>query len=520
MLEEATNDQSSKKRGHKPKSQESKKPAAPKTVQGERIGKDEMNLAEHPFATLWATADRHTVIRHEWEARHPVTGRTLKAFWRVEGSPEMGLPTPSDERVYLVLMEITREAGFDNQRIGFVQRDLLQRLSWPTDAPHYQMLKDAFARLKGVDITTENAFWNPRAKCFSTQGFSIIDSYEILNETSGPKPERSQPGRGPRSWFKWSDAMFESFQNSNIRSLDLSQALSLKRPLSLRLFRYLDKKTNGERATFEIGLRDLCEQRLNMVVEGRPNTKLKAGLRPAHDELIACGFLQAVSFAAMKTRQGEKICYIFPPADALPPAAQHSLPEPEDTSVPEQVAAPEQLTLDVVAEAPMQSDEASQILARMLALKVSPDVARDLLQSHRPDALRLQLDYLSDRSPKDAAAVFVKAAREAWEAPAKYLERQEAQERAQKRREAQELAQAAKVAQKAAERAQKASQDQEAGELDAMWEELDPETRKCIEAEAASRLGVLGQAGRAQAGLLAMRRSLLRERLAQAQFKP
>lgn len=511
MTEEAMDEQPLKKRARKPKSRTETKATAPKTkmLRGERIGKDEMNLAEHPFASLWKSEGHSATIRHEWEARHPVTGRTLKAFWRVEGSPEMGLPTASDERVYLVLMELTREAGFENQRITFVQRDLLQRLGWPTDAPHYQMLKDAFARLNGVTITTQNAFWNPRAKCFSTQGFSIIDSYEILNETSGPKPERAQPNREPRSWFKWSDAMFESFQNSNIRSLDLSLALSLKRPLSLRLFRYLDKKTNGERATFEISLRELCEQRLNMAVDGRPNTKLKAGLRPAHDELIACGFLQAVSYAAMKTKQGEKVCYVFPPADALPPASQHSLWEAEDKD------APGQLTLDVVADEPVQSDKTSQILAQMLALKVSPDVAQSLLQSTSPEILRLQLDCLSDRSPKDAAAVFVKAAREGWEAPAKYLQRIEAQDRAQKRREAQESAQAAKAAQKAAEGVLKASQDQEAAELDALWQELDAETRKSIDAEAISRLGVLGQAGRAQAGLLAMRRSLLRERLAQ-----
>lgn len=495
----------------------------PKDIQGVLLGKDEMNLVEHPFAMLWKNDDPHGVIYHEWETRHPTNGRTLKAWWRVSGDSELGLPTASDERVYIVLMALTREAGFESQTISFIRSDVLKHLGWPNNNQSYEMLKGAFARLKGVSIRAQNAFWNPAAKSFSTVGFNMIDSYELFHETPGVKPDPSKGRREPRSWFKWSDVMFESFQNGNIRSVDLHFALSLKRPLSLRLFRYLDKKAFSDRATFEIALRDLCELHLNMAVEGRYDTKLKAGLRPAHDELVERGFLQAVSFAAMKTKQGQKVCYTFPPLEELEGVKAdilRALPEPAKA-----IEQPAQLGLwdspgdsfpptaapTAVAKPGAQDD----LLQQMLKLKVSPAVAGELLQSTSREALQLQLDCLRDREPRSPAATFVKAVREEWEPPAKYLQRveaaQKAQERAQETKAIQESAQASKAAQKVAERQREVFAKEEATKLEALWAEMPTEAREHIEQEAKLRLGVLGTSGRAHAALDAMRRTLLRE---------
>ncbi len=488
-------------------------------MQGMVLGKDEMNLVEHPFAMLWKNDDPHGVIYHEWEARHPINGRTLKAWWRVGGDAELGLPTASDERVYLVLMALTREAGFENQTVTFIRRDLLKRLGWPLNDQGYEMLKGAFARLKGVTISAENAFWNPSAKSFSTVGFNMIDSYELFHETPGVKPDPSKGKREPRSWFKWSDVMFESFQNGNIRSVDLHFALSLKRPLSLRLFRYLDKKAFSDRATFEIALRDLCELHLNMAVEGRYDTKLKAGLRPAHDELIERGFLQAVSFAAMKTKQGQKVCYTFPPLEELEEVKAdilRALPDPakaiERSAQLGLWDSPAPTAVETPVEAPIAQDD---LLQRMLNLKVSSAVASELLQNTARDVLQLQLDCLDDREPRSRAATFVKAVREEWEPPAKYLQRieaaQEARERTKNARAAQESAQASKAAQKAAEREREVFAFAEAAKLEELWVGMTPEAREHIEQEAKMRLGVLGVSGRAPAALDAMRRTLLRE---------
>jgi hypothetical protein len=97
-----------------------------------RLGKDELNLIEHPFAVLWQKEAADAIIYYEWDAKHPVSGKLLPASWMVAGHRDHGLPTAGDERVYLVLLEITREAGFENPIVHFSRYDILQRLGWDT----------------------------------------------------------------------------------------------------------------------------------------------------------------------------------------------------------------------------------------------------------------------------------------------------------------------------------------------------------------------------------------------------
>jgi hypothetical protein len=448
-----------------------KEPAQDATVlTGEiiRTGKDELNLIEHPFASMWDKETPGAVIHHEWEARHPVTGKTLRASWRVEGSPTMGLPKPSDERVYLVLLELTREANFQNQIIYFTRYDLVRRLGWTMNDKSYEMLNDAFKRLQSVKIQAENAFWEPRAKSFRNVGFSIIDNYDILNEKPGRKSKKSEQSELPLSFFRWNDVMFQSFQAGYMRTLDLNFALSLKGDIALRLYRYLDKKTHDGRGRFEIELETLCERHLGMRAARYPS-KHKERLKGAHDELIEREFLQSVGYEPMKTKKAEKVCYSFP-------SKTPALPEGDNPPA------------EAGSEAPPEAPSAPDLLQRMLELKISPDVARELLASTPSETLGLQLDCLRERKAKDPAAVFVKAVREGWEPPAKYFERVEAAERAQKARAAQVAAEAQNAAHEAAKRQETASQEKEATALDEMWGKLDARTQERLEKQVREKL--------------------------------
>ena len=440
-------------------------PAAMVPVDVVRLGKDELNLIEHPFAAMWDKETPGAVIQHEWEARHPISGKTVKALWRVAGDPEMGLPKPSDERVYLVLLELTRESRFQNQAVPFTRYDVLQRLGWAHNPKHYQMLHDAFKRLQSVKIQADNAFWDARAKSFRNVGFSIIDNFDILNEKPGRKSKKGGQVELPMSFFRWNDVMFHSFQTGYMRSLDLGFALSLKGDIALRLYRYLDKKSYDGRRSFEIELEMLCERHLGMR-KARYASTLKARLQSAHEELIERAFLENVSYEPMKSRKAEKVCYRFPShVPALPANESQNPPQSETTGTP--------------------SDD---LLQRMIALHVTPDVARELLASTVESQLILQLDCLADRAQNDSAAVFVKAVREGWAPPAKYTKRLQAAERARKARAAQEAAEAQKTAQTDAERRETVSQVQEANELESLWASLDAHAQDKIEKQVREKL--------------------------------
>ena len=64
------------------------------------------------------------------------------------------------------------------------------------------------------------------------------------------------------------------------------------------------------------------------------------------------------------------------------------------------------------------------------ALQITPAVAEEFLRTVDHEQLRVQLDCLGDRDPKNPAAVFIKAVREGWQLPTQYMERIEEQNRA------------------------------------------------------------------------------------------
>ncbi len=502
-----------------------------------RLGKDEMNLIEHPFAMLWQREPGDSVIFHEWDQVHPVTGKILRATWTVTGAKEYGLPTASDERVYLVLMELSRESSFGARSVGFSRHEVVKRLGWSHNDRSYGMLEDAFNRLTGVTIYAKNAFWNPKRKTYSTGAFHMLEHFLIENESPG---RIGEGGKARVSFFAWSEFVFESFQNGYIRSIDLDFALSLSGDIALRLYRYLDKKAWDGRRKFEIDIFNLCIGHLGM----KPNiypSKLKERLKPAHDELIERGFLKSVTFE--KTRQterkSEKVIYAFARGEGALPVSPETQPDDEATPVqgtlvfgapddepsgafssgvvlamsgstqtvePQQEPEEEEL-------APALSLEQEELLARMEAIRVSAPIARELLEKWPASAIRHQLDCLEDRKPKSRAATFVKSVRELWALPEEYVKRIEAQEAAQMRRVEQDQQEAESARLRALERHETARLEQEAVQLDQMWEKLDETTRNRIDSEINGKLGILGQMGRGETAKIAFRRTALRELL-------
>ena len=296
-----------------------KPPPKPKTVANTppkpaplilRPGRDEMNLAEYPFATLRHEAARSgAVIERHWTVPHPTyPGRELEAGWRVTGDPELGLPTASDERLYLVMMELTREGGW-HQTVHFSPAQVLERLGSVPNSRAYAALRVGFARLKAMNVTARHCFWdNSGRRLLDTVGFSVIDDY-ALDLVAG----RKKTGLLPLSSWKWSDTIFASMTANYLHSIDLDFALSLDRPLALRLYRYLAKKRYskaGPRSGYTEGLQNLCDKHLGLA-DTRFVSSMKRTVEAAHDELLARGFLKSATFAPLASGAGLKVVYRF-----------------------------------------------------------------------------------------------------------------------------------------------------------------------------------------------------------------
>ena len=279
-----------------------------------RLGRDEMNLVEYPFASLRLETrggDERvgTMIEKKWLVPHPNhPGRELDAGWSVSGHPELGLPTASEERLYLVMMELTHQEGW-HQTVHFSPAQILDRLGAVPNSRAYVTLRLGFARLKAMSVLARHCFWdNSGQRLIDTVGFSVIDDF-TLDLMVG----RKKTGLLPLSSWKWSDTIFASMQANYIRQIDLDFALSLDRPLAMRLYRYLDKKRYskaGPRSGYTEGLQNLCDKHLGLADTRFPSV-MKRTLDAAHAELIARGFLKSAAFEPLASGKGLKVVYRF-----------------------------------------------------------------------------------------------------------------------------------------------------------------------------------------------------------------
>ena len=285
-------------------------------------GRDEMNLAGHPFALLQPPGRQS---ENELLSETPRTlpdGRLVSARWHVTTPTAYGLPGPNEELLYLVLLQLTREAAAGKewpQKVTFSRYELLSRLDWNPNDLGYKKLELAFNRLSAVHIAAQHAFWDARRKApYDSIAFGIISSYAISAETPGRKGQ----GHLPLSWFHWDEVLHTSFHAGNVRSLALDFAISLESPTSRRLFRLLELLRHADkppRKSITLGLWKLRD-RLGMSPYKYPS-KIREKLAPAVQELCSRGYLEA--FDVEMSKDGDPMA-VFRFGSPLSPLMAHS----------------------------------------------------------------------------------------------------------------------------------------------------------------------------------------------------
>ncbi|MDH7570094.1 MAG: replication initiator protein A [Armatimonadota bacterium] len=285
------------------------------------VGKDEMNLAEYPFALLTRRmSENQKTIEVEQQVRGE-NGEIIVQSWVVTGSDRYGLPLAVDEDIYIALMKILKDNGFQDRTIPFTRYQILKILGKEMSKREYDRIQQSLDRLVGTTITSKNAFWDNRRKCYVSKAFHIFDAYELYREQPGRKSAHSP--ELPMSYVVLSSFLFESIKAGYVKNLNIDFYLSLDTPLAKRLFRFLDKKAYNNR-TFEIGVMRLAEK---LPVHDAYPSQVKRRLDEAHKELIRQGFLADVRYD--RRRDGEeKVVYTFARPRQLSPAEEETPPNP------------------------------------------------------------------------------------------------------------------------------------------------------------------------------------------------
>ena len=198
--------------------------------------KDEMNLVEFPFILLSKrNEDQKTIEFTDWTTAN---GETAKREWVVTGSDKYGLPTASDEELYIALMKVSKDMDFQSRRVSIVRYQLAKLMGWRLDGKSYERIEQGLDRLSGVRIKAKNAFWDNEKKKYVTVNFGVIDDYYLYDEKPGKKRDIAQEEL-PISNFSWNEVLFNSFKAGNIKTIDAEFYFTLKSPITKRLYRVL-----------------------------------------------------------------------------------------------------------------------------------------------------------------------------------------------------------------------------------------------------------------------------------------
>jgi hypothetical protein len=370
-----------------------------------RDGRDEMNLAEYPFAVLSkrVSADQKT-IEVNLPARRNREGKLIPRSWIVTGSDKYGLPRVDDEKLYIALMEVTRENGFSNRHQKVIRHQLLKKLGWHTTSYYYQKLIESLNRIKSVNIFTTNLFWDNESKSYIPQtAFSIVDDYEF-------KP--------PFLEWSWNRVVWRSILANNIKKLDVKLWLSWKSDITRRLHRYLDKHFYHSPVYVVEDLRTFAQNHLG--VSKRYNlAQTKRLIERSAQEMKEADYLKDYTFTRESWRQYSVVFY---------KADQLLLPFPEE---------PEEAEADL-------ADWQLQCVEELKSRGLDEEIAVKFVQSYEEAYLRKHIRDFDARieggeSPKNPPGFLRKKIEKDWLHTEFQAREQEVQKRAERERKKREF---------------------------------------------------------------------------------
>jgi hypothetical protein len=260
------------------------------TAHPKSMGRDEMNLAEFPLATLADRAPRgcKTLVFEDriWDrgqGQHRVRRLTISA------SDKYGLPTAIDDEVILGLVQVSKVAGFAERWVRFSRYRLIHLLGWRDEGRSYRRLEHSLKRWLGVTLYYENAWWDKERKRWVDAHFHLLDDLVLYRR---PKPRvgnSPKAGDGPLSSFTWNEIVFQSFRAGFLKQLDLELYRHLKLSAAKRMYRFLDKRFHfSSTLRFKLAV-FACE---HIGLSRRYDVaQLKRRLAPAVAELEQAGYL-------------------------------------------------------------------------------------------------------------------------------------------------------------------------------------------------------------------------------------
>lgn len=358
-------------------------------------GRDELNLAEFPLATLSNRVSAKTeTLEFSDRILDKGTRKSIERKLTITASEKYGLPTALDDEVILALVQLSKIQGFRSKTVRYTRYEILKILGWKDNGANYRRVKESLEKWLNVGLKYENAWWNPQEKTWMDESFHLLERLTTPVDEKGNKTHS----------FVWNEVVFESFRLGNLKSIDLGIYRSLKSPTAKRLFRLLDKKFYLKKH-WEFDLHVLAFQKLGMS-KSYQTGNLKQKLLPAIRELEEIGFITPIE----KQQRFRKLsCKLWKVVfDRAEDAECSNRPK---------------------ARSPTAA-RTEQLEARLTGLGVSKGKAKRLMARHPSEYVRRKIEILEyllrgDAKPDNPAGFLVRSIEEDYAAPLGFKSQEE-----------------------------------------------------------------------------------------------
>lgn len=364
----------------------------------ERNGKDEMNIIELPLTTLkyQSPNDKEPKVYVDWGVDEH--GRKFKLERQVTANQKYGHPGYSANKLLLVLMETTKEQNnFTNRKVFYSINLILKKMNLPNTKQYRDMVVNDMNCLGGLWVTYKKSFWDNKQKHYANMAHGILQGFHL--------PEKEKPGRKSSNaelegWFLWNEVFFnESFLKNNLKSIDLNFALNLEYPLTLSVYRLLDKKRYFQ-SIVRFHLKTYAFEKLGMS-RAYNTAQIKRYLNRANQELKDKKFLKYWKYEKDESGELWIIYYLREEKQSL-------------ASSNDQKASPQS------KEQP-KAEPLHPLAMELIKRRVSQPVAIKLVGQYPEADIQLQIehhDYLLSIGKKiESAGWFVRAIPENWMPP-------------------------------------------------------------------------------------------------------
>lgn len=289
---------------------------------GDRHAVLERHLERYPWARL--SDDRGD--QEQLSLLLDAAGEEGRA-WTVQAPEGHRLPGPLDADIYVALgalynSQIPRERRHEERRIHTTLGELAELMGRERGGKTYNGIRTALRRLRNTNIRAVRTFREGDIVAEERE-FSIIGELTWKYRRDGDKSRTAVE-------VEFSRAIAESIARGHFRLLNVAAYFAIETPTARRLYRFLDaRRWRGAESfpTYSTRLRDLAR---DLPIDRAAPSHIRRTLDPAHEQLIAHGFLAAAEYEDRpvpgRRRPDPWVIYTFAPAEPAPAAARHAQP--------------------------------------------------------------------------------------------------------------------------------------------------------------------------------------------------